>query len=108
MTYPHIFYPIPSRFHWPSALTNRFKRNINEELHQAMSTSSDVKAGKDRIFNKYLNADYLRTCIYGVLSTSTVDIKVGKDRIFKKCLNAGYLRTFIYSVFNAFDTLSAH
>ena len=106
MTYPHIFLPLPRHFHWPSALTNRFKRNINEELHQAMSTSSDIKAGKDRIFKKYLNADYVRTFIYAVLST--VDIKVGKDRIFKKCLNVGYLRTFIYSVFNAFDAISAH
>ena len=71
-----------------------------------MSTSSDIKTGKGRIFKKYLNADNLRTFIYSVLST--VDIKVGKDRIFKKFLNAGYLRTFIYSVLNAFDAISAH
>ena len=102
MTYPHIFLPLPRHFHWPSALTNRFKRNINEELNQAMSTSSDIKTGKDCIFKKYLN--YLRTFIYSVISP--VHIKVGKDRIFKKCLNAGFLRTFIYSLLSAFDTIS--
>ena len=73
MRYPHIFLPLPRRFHWPSALTNSFKRNINEELHQAMNTSSGIQAGKNRIFNKYLNAHYLRTFTYAVLST--VDIK---------------------------------
>ena len=71
-----------------------------------MSTSSDIKEGKDRIFKKHLNAGYLRTFIYSVFST--VDNKVGNDRIFKKCLNAGYLKTFIYSVLNAFDAISTH
>ena len=105
MTYRHIFLPLPRHFHWPSALTNRFKRNINEELHQAMSTSSDIITGKDRVFEKYLNADYLKTFICSVLST--VDIKVGKDRIFK-FLNASYLKTFIYSALNASDAISAY
>ena len=66
MTYPHIFLPLPRHFHWPSALTNRFKKNINED--KAMSTCSDIKTGKDRIFKKYLNAGYLRTFIYSVLN----------------------------------------
>ena len=55
-----------------------------------MSTSSDIKAEKYRIFKKYLNAGFARTFIYSVLIT--VEIKVGKDRMFKECLNAGYLR----------------
>ena len=38
-------------FHWSSAVPKRFKRNINEELHQAMRTSSDIKVGKDRMFH---------------------------------------------------------
>ena len=33
-----------------------------------MSTSSDIKLGKDHIFKKYLNAGYLRTFIYSVLN----------------------------------------
>ena len=70
-----------------------------------MSTSSDIKAEKYRIFKKYLNAGFARTFIYSVLST--VEIKVGKDRMCKECLNAGYLRTFIYSALNAFDAISA-
>ena len=70
-----------------------------------MSTSSDIKAGKDCILKKYLNAGYLKTFIYLVFST--VDIKVGNDRIFKKCLNAGYLANFIYSVLSTFDAISA-
>ena len=45
-------------FHWSSSLTKKFKRNIKEELQQAMRTSSDIKVGKDRIFNKHLNASY--------------------------------------------------
>ena len=67
MTCPHIFLPLPTHFHWPSALINRFKRNINEELHQAMSASSDIKVGKDRIFT-FLNVCYLKTFIYSVLN----------------------------------------
>ena len=71
-----------------------------------MRTSSDIKAGKDRIFRKYLNAGYPRTFIYSGLNAC--DIKVGKDHIFKKYLNAGYPRIFIYSVLNAFDGISTH
>ena len=68
-------------FHCPFAVPKRFKRNINEELRQAMRTSSDIKAGKDCIFKKYLNDGYPSTFIYSVLNA--FDIKVGKDRIFK-------------------------
>ena len=71
-----------------------------------MRTSSDIKAGKDRKFKKYLNDGYPRTCIYSVLNA--FDIKMEKGRIFKKHLNAGYPRTFISSVLNAFDDISAH
>ena len=71
-----------------------------------MSTSFDIKAGKDHTFKNYLNAGYLRTFIYSVLSA--LHIKLGKDHIFKKCLNAGHPRAFIYLVLNAFDAISAH
>ena len=33
-----------------------------------MSTTSDIKAEKDRIFKNYLNAGYPRTFIYSVLN----------------------------------------
>ena len=68
MTYSHLFFCFQDTIHWPSAVTNRFKRNINEELHQAMSTSFDIKARKDHIFKKCLNAGYPRTFIYLVLN----------------------------------------
>ena len=37
-----------------------------------MSTSSVIKAEKDRIFKKFLNACYLRTFTYSVLSVFDV------------------------------------
>ena len=33
-----------------------------------MRTSSDIKAEKDHIFKKYLNADYPRTFVYSALN----------------------------------------
>ena len=44
------------------------KRNINEELDQAMSTRCDIEAGKNLIFKKHLNAGYPGTFIYSVLN----------------------------------------
>ena len=69
MTCPHNFFCyFQDTFHWSSTVPKRFKRNINEELHQAMRTSSDIKVGKDRIFKKYLNVGYPRTFIYSLLN----------------------------------------
>ena len=62
--------------HGPSAVPKRFKRNINEELLKAMRTNSDIKAGIDRIFKMYLNANYRRT--FTCLVIHAFDIKVGK------------------------------
>ena len=64
----HFFLYFQDTFHWSSAVTKRFKKNINEELHQAIRTSSDIKVGKDCILKKYLNAGYPRTSMYSVLN----------------------------------------
>ena len=64
MTYLHIFFCyFQDTFHCLSTVPKRSKRNINEELHQAIRTSSDIKVGKDHTFKKYLNAGYPRTFI---------------------------------------------
>lgn len=71
-----------------------------------MSTSSDIKAGKYRIFANKFYGGCLRTFIYSILTA--LDVKVGKDSILKKFLNASYQRTFIYSVLNSFEVISAN
>ena len=50
-----------------------------------MRTSSNIKAGKNRMFKKYLNAGHPRNFIFSVINA--FDIKVGKYRIYKKYLN---------------------
>ena len=51
-------------FHLPK----RFKRNMNEELHQAMETSSNIAVENDHIFKKHLDVGYPRNFIYSVFS----------------------------------------
>ena len=56
MTYPHIFFPTSHTTfidHLIYLIGSR--RNINEKLNQAISTSSDIKTGKDPILKKNLN-----------------------------------------------------
>ena len=71
-----FFWYFQNTIHGPSAVPKRFKRNINEELLKAMRTNSDIKAGIDRIFKMYLNANYPRT--FTCLVIHAFDIKVGK------------------------------
>ena len=63
----HLFCYLQDTYHWSSAVPERFKGNINEELYQAMITSTDIEVVKDLIFKKYLNAGYPRTFTYSVL-----------------------------------------
>ena len=65
----HFFCYCQDAFHWLSAVPKRFKRNINEELHQAIGTNSDIKVGKDRISKKYLDAGYPRNFIHSLLKS---------------------------------------
>ena len=51
-------------FHLPK----RFKRNMNEELHQAMETIPDIAVENDHIFKKHLDVGYPRNFIYSVFS----------------------------------------
>ena len=56
MTYPHIFFATSHTTfidHLIYLIGSR--RNINEKLNQAISTSSDIKTGKDPILKKNLN-----------------------------------------------------
>ena len=53
-----------------------------------MSTCSDIKTGKDRIFKKYLNAGYLRTFTYSVLNVFNA-ISAEQDQNYIKTTKLG-------------------
>ena len=93
----HFFGYFEDTFHSLSAVTSKFKRNINEELQQAMSTSSDIKAGKNRIFKKDLNAGHLRRAF--TLDLETADLVTFTEEILNQKLH--FLCSVIYSVLSA-------